>query len=104
MRELVTEDDVEDLLTNRIAVIFKHSTRCPISSAAHSEVENFAENHPEVPVYLVRVIQNRQASDQVASRFGVAHESPQALVFRDGSLIWHGSHYDVTSAALEDWI
>ncbi len=104
MHELVTSRDVEQFSPGQKAVIFKHSTRCPISAAAHSEVEDFAAKHPEVPIYLVKVIQSREASDQVAQRFGIPHESPQVLVFREGDLAWHGSHYEVKAPELEKWI
>ena len=42
----------------------------------------------------------RELARAVAERCGIAHESPQAIVFRDGSPVWHGSHGEVVATAL----
>jgi bacillithiol system protein YtxJ len=39
-------------------------------------------------------------SDTVAERLGVRHESPQALLIKDGRAVWHASHWSITSEAL----
>lgn len=82
------------------AVLFKHSTRCPVSAYAIGEVMDFAGTHPEWPVYVVRVIEQRTLSDETAERLQVRHESPQAFVLHRGRLCWHGSHNEVTAEAL----
>ena len=82
------------------AVIFKHSTQCPVSAGAHREVEAFVRDHPDVPVYRVLVIEQRPLSDAIALRVGVRHQSPQVLVLRDGRLASHVSHFGVTRDAL----
>jgi len=83
------------------ALVFKHSTRCPVSTAAHREVAEFRRRHPEVAVYVVHVVEQRDLSKAVAERTGVRHESPQAFVLADGSVAWSASHEGVTADALE---
>jgi bacillithiol system protein YtxJ len=85
-----------------LAVVFKHSTRCGISSSALIEVRQFAVEHPEIPVFLLDVIADRALARRVAARLGVRHESPQALVLGRGRVLWHGSHSQVSLAALEE--
>ena len=81
-------------------MLFKHSTRCPVSAYVIDEVMEFAEDHPEWPVYVLKVIEQRPLSNEAAERLGVRHESPQAFVLRHGRVHWHGSHNEVTADAL----
>lgn len=74
-------------------VIFKHSTTCPISVGVYEEVSRFPGT-----VHLVVVQTARPVSSEIAERTGVRHESPQALVLRDGIAVYSASHYDVTAA------
>jgi bacillithiol system protein YtxJ len=81
-------------------VIFKHSTQCPISAAAYDEVVKF-EKGSNAPVYMIRAIEERPVSNYFASTYGVKHESPQAIVLRDGKVRWHASHWNITEQALQ---
>ena len=38
---------------------------------------------------------------EAARRTGVAHQSPQAFVVRDGKTVWDASHFDITAEAVE---
>ncbi len=72
-------------------VIFKHSTRCSISSMAKSRLEG-ASDGTNPTIYYLDLIANRDISNEVASKFGVEHESPQILVIRDGKATFNTSH------------
>jgi bacillithiol system protein YtxJ len=82
--------------------IFKHSRVCPVSFAAHQEVMDYVAARPSVDVRILVVQDARPVSTAVAERTGVKHESPQALLVRGGKVLWHGSHQDITEAALEE--
>jgi bacillithiol system protein YtxJ len=84
------------------ALVFKHSTRCPVSSMAWREVASFRKEHPEAAVYVVHVVEQRALSNAVAKRTGVRHESPQAILLENGNVRWSASHEGVTADALED--
>ena len=86
-----------------MAVIYKHSPFCPTSRRAMGEVLSFAQLKPEIPVYMVDVIRDRDLSQQLAGDLSIQHESPQAIVLREGVPVVHGSHYDVTAAQLASW-
>lgn len=77
-------------------LLFKHSSTCPISARAYREMQEVKS-----PVALVVVQQSRDLSREVAARTGVEHETPQALVLRNGQAVWSASHFDITSDAVE---
>lgn len=85
-----------------VAVLYKHSPTCGLSAMAFDEIRAFAESHPDVPIYLVDVFALRPLSNTVEHTLGIRHESPQAIVFRDGAVVWHGSHRRVNRAALAE--
>lgn len=77
--------------------IFKHSTRCPISSAAKNRMEqSWEEENPEIPVYLVDVIEHRDVSDQIAEHFSVTHQSPQILLIKNDGCVYNASHTGIS--------
>ncbi len=92
---------LEAVIDSPRAVLFKHSTRCGVSAYVIEEVIDFAETHPEWPVHVLKVIEQRPLSNEAAERLGVRHESPQAFVLDRGRVRWHGSHNEVSAAALQ---
>ena len=77
-------------------VIFKHSDVCGISSRAYAEMMKV-----DRPVGLVTVQTDRGISDEIELRFNLVHESPQALVLRNGEIVWSGSHGQLKMQAIE---
>ena len=77
-------------------LLFKHSTACPISARAYKQMEGV-----KTPVSIVVVQESRDVSRAVAERTGVRHETPQALVLRNGRAVWNASHFDISSDAVE---
>jgi monothiol bacilliredoxin len=73
-------------------LVFKHSTTCPISAAAYRQIEGV-----EADVNIIIVQSARGISDEIANRTGIRHESPQAIVLKDGKPVYHASHYSVTA-------
>ena len=100
MRKISTEADVATALSEPIAIVYKHSPICPTSSHALEEMTALRELHGDVPVYLVDVVHSRPLSRYIAERVGVVHASPQAIILRAGVPAWHGSHFDLSAAAI----
>lgn len=99
------DHDLEQLLERSKSgpvLIFKHSTQCPISTQAYEEFTDFVEGVRGVMCGSVLVVENRRLSNAIAERFGVRHESPQALLIKDGRVVWHASHWSITSDSLAD--
>lgn len=88
---------------NRPYLLFKHSTRCSISSLAKHRLESSWDIPGDrLEPYLLDLIANRAISDEVARQFGIRHESPQALLIRDGECIYHASHLDISVTDLKE--
>lgn len=104
-RQIISEADVKSILddsTRRPVLVFKHSTTCPVSARAHRAWAEFLDS-PQAGLVdhaFVRVIEERPASLGLAERVGVGHQSPQALLIRDGRALWHDSHRGITVEAL----
>jgi bacillithiol system protein YtxJ len=77
--------------------LFKHSTRCPISASRWKEFQSFAQGRDDAEFWVVLVIQDRPVSLQIAHDSGIAHQSPQAILFDNGQAVWHNSHWSITS-------
>jgi len=72
-------------------LIFKHSTRCPISSMSLSRLERkWADTN--IQAYFLDLISYRDVSNAVEREFGVLHQSPQALLIKGGKVVHHSSH------------
>jgi len=100
MDQITTREAADAAFQEEVTLLYKHSTRCPISMMAHREVQEFREAHPDVPVYLVDVNLRRDVSRYLAERTGIDHHSPQAILLHRGEAAWHGSHLDVSAQAL----
>ncbi|MGE0561024.1 MAG: bacillithiol system redox-active protein YtxJ [Flavobacteriales bacterium] len=80
----------------KAVLIFKHSTRCSISSTAKFRLESKWENSPEIPAYYLDLIKYRDISNQIASDFLIHHESPQVIVLKNGKCVYHASHLSIS--------
>lgn len=82
---------IKELSKTRAQVIFKHSTRCSISSMAKSRLERNAQ--PQTgDFYFLDLLKHRSLSDQIAEDFSVNHESPQILLIKNTECVYEESH------------
>ncbi|UTR11418.1 bacillithiol system redox-active protein YtxJ [Evansella sp. LMS18] len=101
LTKIEEEQQFEEVLKEQeTLILLKNSTTCPISHEAFKETENFAGENDSVPVYYLNVQELRDLSNEVAEKYNVKHESPQALLFSDGKVSWHASHWKVTKKEL----
>ena len=99
-RSIREKEELDTVLEEPEAVLYKHSPLCGASAAAAREVRSFMARHPDVPVYFIDVIRDRPVAREVARRLSVRHESPQAFVLRHGDVVWSGSHGHVDADTL----
>jgi bacillithiol system protein YtxJ len=96
-------DDVESLdrfiaeAGDGPAIVFKHSNTCGISARVYREMSQVTR-----PVGIVIVQHARAVSDEIERRFGIRHETPQALIVRGDKVLWSASHYAVKAHAIEE--
>ena len=84
-------------------VIFKHSTRCPISSMVKNRIDkNDAPDGSNF--YFLDLIKHRNVSNKIAEDFNVPHQSPQILVIQNGKCIYNESHSAIVFDDIEEAI
>lgn len=88
-------EEIIDASQSEAVVIFKHSTRCSISSTALNRLER-AWNLENAKAYYLDLIAYRPISAEIAERFEVEHQSPQVLIIKNGECVYHESHWDIS--------
>jgi len=91
---LLNEQQLEEIKLNssqKTQVIFKHSSRCSISSMAKNRLDR--NDAPDgIDFYFLDIINHRNISNKIANDFKVHHESPQVLVIKKGNCVYDESH------------
>jgi len=103
-KELHTSVDLENITKesfNQPVLIFKHSTRCSISSMIRSRLESsWDQDALDIEPYSLDLISFRGVSNEIEKQFQVRHQSPQILLIHEGICIFHGSHLGVNHGAI----
>lgn len=99
---LVSEDQLNEI--NKISfektqVIFKHSTRCSISTMAKSRLER-SDIPSNIEFNYLDLIAFRSLSNKISDTYKVHHESPQVLVIKNGECIFDESHNAISMEEL----
>ena len=76
-------------------VIFKHSTRCSISSVALQRLQK-ATQPDGLDFYFLDLLAHRSISNKIVETFQVHHESPQVLVIKNGECVFDESHLGIS--------
>ena len=86
-------DEIKNQSKSESILIFKHSTRCGISSMVIKRFEFlFKEDHQDLKVYYLDLLNYRNISDEVGYTFQVMHQSPQLLAIKNGVSVYDASH------------
>lgn len=97
--ELRTEDQLEQINVQSFqtpVVIFKHSTRCSISSTALNRFNrDWPSKGQDFPAYFLDLLQYRNLSNAISERYSVMHQSPQVLLISNGKCIYNASHFEI---------
>ena len=95
---LTDENQLQDLIVQSKTtpqVIFKHSTRCNVSSVAYQRLKS-SKQTADANFHYLDLIKYRLISDKVAEVFNEQHESPQVLVIKNGTCTYSESHLGIT--------
>jgi len=99
---LTTAEQVDEFLAkNPSAAIFKAGT-CHKTQETFAHVQARLESREDLPLGIIRVVEARAASNRVAERTGIPHESPQIVLFKDGKAVFDRDNWDITSEALAE--
>jgi bacillithiol system protein YtxJ len=95
-------DDLNNILNrseHSPAAIFKHSTRCPISSMALNRLQNgWKIPADKCAIYYLDLIAHRDVSNAVSEILSVKHESPQ---IQNKKCVYHASHNSIRPEEIE---
>jgi bacillithiol system protein YtxJ len=97
-------DEIDEISNTKPVVLFKHSTRCSISRMALKQFEtefNFPEE--KIDWYLLDLLNHRDLSNEIASRYNVVHQSPQILVIQNGKAVFNTSHDSIAAEDLKQF-
>lgn len=93
LRELV------DSSVEKPILLFKHSTRCSISSMALTRFENKMNPEMATCVYL-DLLAYRPLSDEIAALTNVQHQSPQAILINNREVIYSATHSEIDASEM----
>ncbi len=99
-KEIYTTEALEQLFSeshSKPIVFFKHSITCPISKNVFRDVSSVNSD-----IWVMIVQDARIVANEISEKTGIRHESPQAIIVRNGEVIYHSSHYDITAADVEN--
>lgn len=95
---LTSADDVRKVLAAEgPQLLFLRDPWCPISQAADDEIRALGVAVPTIDVSV-----SHDLNKLVAQETGIKHESPQAIVIRNGQPSWHASHGRITRKAVSE--
>ena len=96
---------IKELSKSETIFVFKHSTRCGISSMVIKRFENlFDSSMNNIKVYYLDLLNFRAISDEVGYIFQVQHQSPQLLIIRNEVAVLNVSHYDITTVNIQKYL
>lgn len=99
-KEITSFEELDRLFedsVNKPVVLFKHSATCSISADVYDEVSNY-----DGEINMVIVQDARDISDRLTGKTGIRHESPQAIVIKNSSPVYHASHYQITAEEIRN--
>jgi bacillithiol system protein YtxJ len=96
-------EQIREQSAHKTILIFKHSTRCSVSRTSLDRLERNwnDEEMKNVEPYFLDLISFRDISNQIASRFGVEHESPQLMLIKNNTVIYDCSHFEIDYQSLK---
>ena len=96
---------IKELSKSETILVFKHSTRCSISSMVIKRFENlFDSSMNNIKVYYLDLLNFRAISDEVGYSFQVQHQSPQLLIIRNEVAVLNVSHYDIATVNIQKYL
>ena len=84
--------EIIELSNEKPVFVFKHSSRCGISSMVLSRFEKQIKEKDE-SFYLLHIQGERELSNWLAEELDIRHESPQLIVIKDAKVMANDSHH-----------
>jgi bacillithiol system protein YtxJ len=97
--KLTSSEQLHELINSsetKPVVLFKHSTRCSISSMALNRFENNMDPEKATCVYL-DLLAYRSLSAEIEALTKVEHQSPQAILINNHQVIYTETHSGINA-------
>ena len=99
---LITPEQVEAFVKdNPAAGIFKAGV-CHKTNEMFVHVEAQLGPREDLPLGIIRVVENRKASNRVMEMTGIQHESPQLILFKEGNAVYDRDNWDITPESITE--
>lgn len=96
-------DEAIKLSNETPVVLFKHSTRCSISSSALSRItRNWNNSEVAVQPFILDLISYRDISAAIGTKLNVIHQSPQMIIVKNGKAVFNSSHMDINFSDVKE--
>ncbi|AXG75268.1 bacillithiol system redox-active protein YtxJ [Flavobacterium arcticum] len=103
LTQLQQLDSIVEESSDTPVLIFKHSTRCSISRMALKGFEReYAIEEDDAKAYFLDLLAHRDISNEITSRFGVMHQSPQILLIKNGEAVFYASHSNIDATTVKE--
>ncbi len=104
--QLTSIEQLKEIIANsanKPALLFKHSTRCSISSMALSRFQNdWNKDNTEIDLYYLDLLNHRDVSNAIAELTGVVHQSPQAILVSNNEVKYEATHSSISAADIQN--
>ena len=82
-------------------LVFKHSKRCGLSHEVRDQLEeHWTVSDDAISCYQLDILTYRPVSNAIEERWGIPHQSPQAIVLYDGEVVYNNSHRAITAESI----
>ncbi len=106
--QLIALNTLPDIVlksAERPQIMFKHSTRCSISTMVLNRLLSLKSDvYSAADFYYLDLLSHRDISAAIADTFDVIHESPQIIVLHNGEAIYDASHNQINAQDLAEVI
>lgn len=101
---LTTEEQLREIKIKsnyKPQVIFKHSSRCSLSSIAKNRLDT-GRLPATLDFYFLDLIRYRNISNKISHEFNVYHQSPQVLIIKNGESVYDESHTGIDAQEIAE--
>ncbi|WP_396168691.1 bacillithiol system redox-active protein YtxJ [Flavobacterium sp.] len=97
-------NEILEISIEKPVIVFKHSTRCSVSRMALRHFENEFDLEEKVIPYFLDLLNHRDISNAITTKFEVEHQSPQLLLISKGKCIYDASHNAIEVESLHRYL
>lgn len=98
-------NEVLDQSIDKPVLLFKHSTRCSISSMALSRFQKeWNRENDSIDLYYLDLLSHRDISNKIAELTGVVHQSPQAILVSNKEVKYTATHSSISASDVQNAI